>query len=789
MSDLGNEALERVRARLNSPTIGAFEGVFTKVERAADGRTYWQATCSDDGVDLYGTRMSIDLFDDFVRNAQTKRMPDLTVSHYFGISRVGRATELFRQGRRLKAKGYFATDDADPFVAKLAEAAADAALAEKDNMARMRRIRTSIGFTPGAAEPEDLGIIAYTRGFLAEITMTTHPANSRVDFLAQEDDMPTQKRALDMQFMEEDAATIVGAELAAELSERYKKIAAIARAAGDAGADDPLLVLYRFNQEPVSKTRVLTTAPDRTKTDASPLDIAAMEARVRAWSGEPIDWTKYRQAAAVYEGAGDTPDAHAFLHHDVDDKGLFVSMAALVAASAATDLPKERNEEARAHLEEHFVRANRTAPWKREKTIMAHRIEDIMDLRLLTDVGVLTDTTAVDRAIGQLTEDVFARVITDYTGVSQVDSAAPDEASTLFTRTQGGEVKISLVRIGKKLQAAKVTELKNLLSTVQDAAALLEGVVTWAEGTDEPAGDAGEERAGDQRALSVLRSIRSGEGEYSLGPLASVIDAATMRHNRYMEIEADSSIMEVQEHQEMMDAVMSVMWTLRDIIAANLEPNDGDEDDLTLQDRQQNIESAVNEALAIVNSFLMTSFGNGRMATVADNSGERKNRMSTTKDIKPGAGGNGAINGTGGSTDGPDLTRFDEAVEKARQLQLGKNVTTQELETALGEIAAAASENLPAEALETDALVERVAGVEIGLANIEAVLEEIRDQRAAPSDSRDDHRFAPRRRGLRPASGPAAGSEPREPAKKRTGASIKELAQRTTARQFGQPYP
>ena len=228
--------------------LGSYEGMLTRVADR-DGVITWRTTCSDDGVDVYATRMTTDLHDDFIRRAATRGMPFLTIAHYNQIARIGRATKLYRDGRRLKAEGVFFTteeisrqngQEPDGLTLRLARAAAETALQEQNVLPRLRKVRTSIGFKPLGAASEDLGVLAYTKGYLPEITMTSHPGNSRVDFGAQQRSGDMQTR-ISPEFMQFDASTIVGEELAAELDKRLRKMVGESRSTGD----DPAELLYR----------------------------------------------------------------------------------------------------------------------------------------------------------------------------------------------------------------------------------------------------------------------------------------------------------------------------------------------------------------------------------------------------------------------------------------------------------------------------------------------------------------------------------------------------------------
>ena len=236
-----------------SYVLNSYEAPMTRV-REQDGKVTWETTASDDGVDKYATRMTVELHDDFIRNAAQMGMPFLTVAHFNQLARIGRADKLWRDGRRLKASGHFFIDDEDPLIRELARAAADTALEDMKSPPRQRKVRTSIGFKPGPGGiiTEDLGVLAYVRGYLAEITMTTHPGNSRVDFSSERSE--EMKVRITPDFMEQDAATIVGEDLAKKLRDKFEAVA------GRSAEDDPVEIIYRALEELGDETKFVAMA-------------------------------------------------------------------------------------------------------------------------------------------------------------------------------------------------------------------------------------------------------------------------------------------------------------------------------------------------------------------------------------------------------------------------------------------------------------------------------------------------------------------------------------------------
>ena len=258
----------------------SFGAPFTSVRRAADGRVYWRTTCSNDGVDKYATRMTTDLHDDFVRHAEQGTMPLLTVAHFYKLAPVGITQRLYRDGRRLKAEGVFFTDrevareaglELDDVELAVAQATAAKATEEGARPPAERTIKTSIGFinpAVGGIETEDLGVIAYTRGTLAEIATTTRPGNSRVDLVAEQRSGDMTAR-MNPDVMEDDAAAIVGPELAAALRDRFEQLRGKQRAAG-LEEEDAVELIYRSLSDimrasvPTHKGRAVeTTSWDR----------------------------------------------------------------------------------------------------------------------------------------------------------------------------------------------------------------------------------------------------------------------------------------------------------------------------------------------------------------------------------------------------------------------------------------------------------------------------------------------------------------------------------------------
>jgi cation transport regulator ChaB len=226
----------------------AGDGYLTRVWEDQAGVRRWRATSGDDGVDQYATRMTRDFQLDMCARA-ADHPPWLGISHYGKFGQIGVVDRLYLDGRKLKAEGRWLTDTEDELQAKLVEAAYAAALEERNLLPAHRTIRTSIAFYPEAFEIEDCGVIGYTRGWLEHVALTTRPANSRADFGLEEDDtMPGKRSQTRRELRREDAAAIIGDDLAGRLFEIEGKIGE------DRSADEDGLV-YRTSGDDIEVSR------------------------------------------------------------------------------------------------------------------------------------------------------------------------------------------------------------------------------------------------------------------------------------------------------------------------------------------------------------------------------------------------------------------------------------------------------------------------------------------------------------------------------------------------------
>lgn len=213
---------------------------FTIVKATYDERTgkhKFLAVASDTQPDSYQEAMSLELFRDFIRRVDTQEpppdvfcsaywkggMPYISISHYPDLNGAGAAgvvKELFVDGDRLKAKGEF-------FDTPLGNAAFQAVSRSIVGDPPEKRVRISIAFLDwkhkhgnflftrsGLTDRcpmcvENAGDKVYLGGHLVHLALTRVPVNTRTAIEAMEVKSMTTRK--------EDAASIVGEELAAEL--------------------------------------------------------------------------------------------------------------------------------------------------------------------------------------------------------------------------------------------------------------------------------------------------------------------------------------------------------------------------------------------------------------------------------------------------------------------------------------------------------------------------------------------------------------------------------------------
>ncbi len=245
------------------------------IERAsydkASGEKRWRAVASDTELDSFGDKMSIELFDDFIQRAISKEpvpgqyasefwsggMPYLSVSHYPDLNGKvpGITQNLYVDGNRLKAKGIFLDNP-------LGEACFRAVcedLYTENGRARDDKIRISIAFLDYKHRhlgsnyvferknlndvcPECLKEIMtnnyggkeFLSGHLVHLALTRVPVNTRTEMEVE--------KSMGAKTRQEDAASIVGNELAEELEKEAslvgKSEAMVIKSDEESGSED-----------------------------------------------------------------------------------------------------------------------------------------------------------------------------------------------------------------------------------------------------------------------------------------------------------------------------------------------------------------------------------------------------------------------------------------------------------------------------------------------------------------------------------------------------------------------
>ena len=167
----------------------------SKANLDADGRMLFVATASDIGKDVFQERMSIELFEGFIRDFRGDEY--VSLSHYKrledGTGELGRVDKIYLDGSYLKVRGYF---NETP----LGRAAYNAIRKDRrDDVPVEKRIRVSIGFYDRYHKHEDnlewkfeggtpcvycmmgLGNKVYLEGIFDHTALTRKPANRRTD--------------------------------------------------------------------------------------------------------------------------------------------------------------------------------------------------------------------------------------------------------------------------------------------------------------------------------------------------------------------------------------------------------------------------------------------------------------------------------------------------------------------------------------------------------------------------------------------------------------------------------
>jgi len=213
------------------------------------GEMRWKADTSDTELDLYGDKMSLTLYSDFLERIEKNEvppeefvtdkgwnggMPYMSISHYSdlgGAGIPGPVTDVYVDGKFLKSCGKFNDTPLGKACWK--------AIKEDQKTGREDKVRISIAFidyqhkhlSTGYVHefsnekplcPECLkellsgeyGGLEYQKGLLVHFALTRVPVNQRTN-MEVDKSMTTRK---------EDAASIVGEELAEELEEKSAKV-------------------------------------------------------------------------------------------------------------------------------------------------------------------------------------------------------------------------------------------------------------------------------------------------------------------------------------------------------------------------------------------------------------------------------------------------------------------------------------------------------------------------------------------------------------------------------------
>jgi hypothetical protein len=246
---------------LSQGNVNMFSMAISKASQdPITGERRYATTSSDTGFDEYNSRMTLQLFNNFVKRSAEPLpemlmpltsdywkggMPYLSVSHYLdmnGFAAIGRATDVYVQGNRFKSKGVFGNE----VLPGLTDAAFNTIRSEiKNNVPASQRTRVSILFVDFQHRHLDTGYVFNRRsltekceacktrgsepiefldGYLVHEALTHVPANKRTDIVVEGRSMPIESQL-------DDAASIVGQELAQQIEDRSKQHKPVARTA------------------------------------------------------------------------------------------------------------------------------------------------------------------------------------------------------------------------------------------------------------------------------------------------------------------------------------------------------------------------------------------------------------------------------------------------------------------------------------------------------------------------------------------------------------------------------
>lgn len=267
----------------------------TKVSRdTGSGERRWSSTASDNGWDWFNQRMTLELFDNFIKRAESGKMPPaltskawmgglpyLGVAHYLdmdGLGIVGPTNKLYRDGQAFKAKGLF-LNEAYPEVAEAAyqNALADTKLPTEERARisiafidmehrhtsnNMHFVRKTLSDTCPACE-EDPELIEFLDGYLIHLALTRIPANWRVDFNPELELRSMTEEEEEDTAQHDDAASILGKELADRYVQAAKKASVVKSEAG------PMIIKSEATEPPPVDPGVQQQAPIPETPDAT----------------------------------------------------------------------------------------------------------------------------------------------------------------------------------------------------------------------------------------------------------------------------------------------------------------------------------------------------------------------------------------------------------------------------------------------------------------------------------------------------------------------------------------
>ena len=601
--------------------VVAGDGYFTRVWEDQAGVRRWKATSGDDGVDQYATRMTRDFQLDMCARAALKP-PWLGISHYGKFGQIGIVDRVYLDGRKLKAEGRWLTETPDDLQRELVAAAYAAALEESSLLPAHRTIRTSIAFFPEAFEIEDCGVVAYTRGYLEHIALTTRPANSRADFgLDEEDVMPGKRSQTRREMRRDDAAAIIGDELAGRLFEIEGKVG------DERSAEDDGLV-YRMaggelevspdggdTWQPATEPQARAMVPVKKfplNDAADPWDAGA--ARKRVWEKATdadgnFDAAVARQAFAIYDSENpENKTAMILPHHDVAGDSFTTHQRGVMAAGGVVqgahggfkEFQSGDQEAAKTHLGAHYAQMDRTPPWEAERTNLRHRAEALWAMELLMEPADALDVVyaelRADLLAGSVAKPTLAEAIAMFEGAHDVGSALlratgiPDFAGAIAAVISDPEALDipQLERAGRRIKGEVIAEMQAAIDNLGEMGASiksLKGILEWArENLPDDAGAAKGRAAPEKRA-----------------PDASIL---AVLKERWGNVEPDDTVIGTMTEAALKETAYTAGYSLLDIIIANIE---ADPADLPLAERLTNVQKALDEFGQIMNQVMSQS--------------------------------------------------------------------------------------------------------------------------------------------------------------------------------------